>query len=110
MMPEKDIEKACLELLNKAGFFAWKLFDNTRSEGGRHRGAQPFQVKGQSDAIAIKDGRIWFIEFKTIVGKQSRFQKVFQGKIEGQGGCYILIRTIDECRAFIVSQPLKIGA
>jgi len=105
MTPEKHIEKTCLEILNKNGFFAWKLFDNTRSENGIHRGAQPFQIRGQSDAIAIKDGRTWFIEFKTSIGKQSTFQKAFQAKIEAQGGLYLLVRSVDEMKEWIKIAP-----
>jgi len=101
MTLEKHIEKTCLELLNKNGFFAWKLYDNTRSENGRHRGSQPFQVRGQSDAIAVKNGHTWFIEFKTIVGQQSKFQKAFQGKLEAHKCDYVLIRSVDECKEFI---------
>jgi len=53
--------------------------------------------KGSPDRIAIKDGRVLFLEIKKPVGwKHSDYQKQFMKDIKEHNGEYYLIRNLDE--------------
>jgi len=52
--------------------------------------------KGISDFIAVKDGRVLFIETKTPKNKQSSDQKEFEQEITSHGGEYFVVRSLDE--------------
>mgnify|MGYP001446516152 CR=1 FL=1 len=52
--------------------------------------------KGIPDLIAVKNGRVLFIELKTPRGRQSDYQRKFQADLEAHGGEYILCRGIDD--------------
>ena len=52
--------------------------------------------KGIPDLIAVRDGRVIFIELKTARGRQSDYQKKFQADLEAAGGEYVLCRGVDE--------------
>ena len=52
--------------------------------------------KGIPDLIAVRDGRVIFIELKTARGRQSDYQKKFQADLEAAGGEYILCRGIED--------------
>ncbi len=54
--------------------------------------------RGISDLIAVKGGRVLFIEMKTATGRQSRHQKVFQADVEASGGEYILCRGVEDLK------------
>jgi Holliday junction resolvase len=51
---------------------------------------------GLPDRIAIKDGRVLFIEIKAPKGVQSNYQKRFQKYIECCGGEYVLARSVED--------------
>ena len=51
---------------------------------------------GLPDRIAIKNGRVLFIEVKRPGGKQSDHQREFQHNIWLQGGQYILVKCVDD--------------
>ena len=52
--------------------------------------------KGIPDLIAVRDGRVLFIELKTARGRQSVHQVKFQADLEAAGGEYILCRGADD--------------
>ena len=52
--------------------------------------------KGICDRIAIKNGRVLFIEVKRPGGKQSVNQMAFQNDIWAKGGQYILVKCLDD--------------
>ena len=52
--------------------------------------------KGISDRIAVKDGRVLFLEIKAPGGKLSDDQKDFQANIENVGGKYYVIHSLEE--------------
>ena len=52
--------------------------------------------KGIPDLIAVRDGRVIFIELKTARGRQSDYQKKFQADLEAAGGEYVLCRGIED--------------
>jgi len=52
--------------------------------------------KGIPDIIAIKNNRVLFLEIKRPSGKQSDYQKQFQADIEGQGGEYYIVKSLED--------------
>jgi Holliday junction resolvase len=52
--------------------------------------------KGIPDLIAVKNGRVLFIELKTARGRQSDYQRKFQADLEAAGGEYVLCRGVDD--------------
>lgn len=58
---------------------------------------------GQCDIVCInKYGNVSFLELKNgKTGKQSDNQKYFEQEIKCRGGNYVLIRTFDDCVAFV---------
>lgn len=54
-------------------------------------------VAGISDMVLIRDkGRVVWMEFKTLTGKQRDKQKRFEDKVKSRGHIYIVIRTFEE--------------
>jgi Holliday junction resolvase len=52
--------------------------------------------KGMSDIVAVKSGRVLFVEVKAPKGKQRPAQVDFQREIEEHGGVYVLARSIED--------------
>ncbi|MEA2016249.1 MAG: hypothetical protein U9O59_06055, partial [Actinomycetota bacterium] len=82
---ENNIKKQVKDYLDIMGWFNFPLTAGIGS------------YKGAPDRIAIKGGRVLFLEIKKPVGwKQSDGQKQFQKDIEEHNGEYYLIRNLDE--------------
>lgn len=94
-LTEKQFEKTIATKLTKLGWFTWKPFDSAKYIDGSFR-KDPFQIRGASDLIAIKDGLVVFIEIKLQRGKLSKYQEAFQERITGSGGIYVVIRPDDD--------------
>ncbi len=56
---------------------------------------------GGADLIGLWHGRFVAIEIKTETGRQSPDQKLFQRLIEAKGGEYVILRSVDEARAWV---------
>lgn len=80
---ENDIKRQVKEYLDVKGWFNFPLIAGL--------GSYP----GLPDRIAIKGGRVLFLEIKRPGGKQSKYQKQFQANIEKAGGEYILVDSIE---------------
>ena len=81
---EKDIRRQIQDYLSWTG---WFIYYNLAGLGS---------YPGLSDLVAIKNGRVVYIEVKTRRGRQSEYQKKFQEMIEAAGGTYILARGIED--------------
>ena len=57
--------------------------------------------KGAPDLIAGKDGRCYWLELKTTVGRQSEEQKAFQALAPVFGAQYIVVRTLDDLKGIV---------
>jgi hypothetical protein len=57
--------------------------------------------RGISDLIAIKNGRVLFIECKAPEGQLSKYQKRFKRNIEASGGIYIVARGYEDIEEVI---------
>ena len=85
LITEKDIRRVCKDYLLVKGWFVFHLLQGL--------GCYP----GLTDMVAVKEGRVLFIELKrTGKGKQTERQKIFQADIERAGGEYILAECLED--------------
>jgi hypothetical protein len=101
-MSERTLQNAIINLLRLNGWFAYSqdtkgTFDPTT---GRFR-ANPSRVTGVSDVLAIKKGRVLFIEVKQPKGKQTPNQIEFKRQIEEHGGEYYVARSLEDAQVMI---------
>ena len=81
---ENEIKKLTKDYLNIRGWYHFHILQGMGA------------FKGIPDIIAIKGGRVLFIECKTIKGRQSDHQIEFQRNIEYQGGEYVLVDCLEK--------------
>jgi len=83
---ENQIQSAIRECLQWQGWFVIR-----HQQGlGCH--------KGLSDLTAVKNGRVVWIEVKTLKGKLSEWQEKFRTEIEAHGGKYLVARKLDDVK------------
>ena len=92
-MLESEVKKKCKEWLDKNGWFSF----NIHQQG-------MYCYKGISDRIAIKNGRVIFIEYKSDTGRQRPEQIEFERKIKEAGGEYILVRSVEELSFYLTGE------
>lgn len=84
-MLESDVKRKVREYLLRSGWFVFNI----------HQQGQ-FCHRGISDYIAVKNGRVLFIEVKKPVGgKQSSYQIKFERDITEHGGEYLLVNSLE---------------
>ncbi len=83
-LKESDIKKQVVPYLRLKGWFVFPVM----------QGALAY--RGISDLIAIKQGRVLFIELKVAKGVLSDYQKKFQEDITIHGGEYLVIRSVED--------------
>lgn len=82
---EDDIKNQVKDYLDLRRYFHFPLFQGL--------GSYP----GLPDRIAIKNGKVYFIEAKKpIGGKQSGDQIKFQQNIENEKGKYMLVKSLED--------------
>ena len=81
---ENDIKKQVKDYLSLKGYFHFYLLAGMGA------------YKGIPDIIAIKNNRVLFLEIKRLGGKLSEWQQQFQLDIEGQGGEYYIIKSLED--------------
>lgn len=86
---ESGIKKLCRDALELTGWFIFPILQGL--------GCHP----GISDFIAIRYGRVLFIETKSINGEQRPNQIEFQNMIESHGGEYWLISCYEDIEKMI---------
>lgn len=84
--PEGRVKQGVREYMRIMGWFIFPIMQG------------PLSHPGISDYIAIKDGKVLFIECKAPGNNQSAVQKIFQEKTEAHGGIYELVRDFEELR------------
>jgi hypothetical protein len=60
-------------------------------------------IKGRADMEMLWKGKLYYFEFKTLIGKQSQDQKDFKLKVESHGAEYYIIRTESDFRERVQS-------
>ena len=81
---ENDVKRVVKDYLSIKGWFNFPLTAGM--------GSYP----GLPDRIAIKNGRVLFIEVKRPGGKQSDHQRQFQNDIWFKGGHYVLVMCLED--------------
>lgn len=89
LLTENDIKKQVKDYLNIKGWFNFHVLQGLGA------------YKGIPDRIAIKNGRVLFIEIKKPKGKQSLNQTLFQKELEYASGEYILVRCLEDLIKYI---------
>jgi len=56
---------------------------------------------GGADLIGCFRGRFLAVEIKTPTGRQSPEQRAFQQLIESKGGIYVILRSVEDARAWL---------
>ena len=84
MISENEIKRQVKDYLNIKGYFHFHILQGIGA------------FKGIPDIIAIKNGRVLFLEIKRPGGKQSEHQRQFQIFIEGHGGEYYIVKNLDD--------------
>lgn len=56
---------------------------------------------GGSDLVGVYRGRAVFVEIKTETGRQSPEQRQFQQCVERHGAIYVVLRSVDDARAWL---------
>ena len=88
MTSESKIQASCIQHAKKQGWFVLKVIR--------------CNVNGYPDATFFKDGKTFFVEFKTAIGKQSELQKYVENELIKQGFNYFLIRDLKEFQKIII--------
>jgi Holliday junction resolvase len=89
LTPENIVKRQIKDYLWIKGWFNFPLLQSL--------GCYP----GAPDRIAIKDGRVLFIEIKSATGKQSPYQKRFEKYVTACGGEYLLARCVEDVMTII---------
>jgi len=83
------------------GLLCYNLNNSKNAIDGAKNKAMGLQP-GRSDMVLYYCGNAYMIEFKTETGIQSYVQEEWQIKIEKQGFKYIIIRSLEEFKQFIL--------
>ena len=87
--PENIVKKQVKDWLYWRGWFSFHVLQGL----GAYRGIP--------DRIAVKGGRVLFIEVKSKSGVLSDDQRRFKETIEAQGGYYIIARSCDDVEKYV---------
>lgn len=60
--------------------------------------------RGMPDLIAVKQGRVLWIECKSPLGQQSMHQMRFQADLEAHGGEYVLVRSVEDLQRYLLGE------
>ena len=88
MISESKIQASCITYAKKNGWFVLKVIR--------------CNVNGFPDTALFKDGKTFFVEFKTEIGKQSKLQEYVESELVKQGFKYYLIRDLKEFQKIII--------
>lgn len=58
-------------------------------------------LKGVSDLVVVLPQKVIFVELKTAKGVQSKYQKIFQNRVEKLGHEYYIVRSLEEFKLCI---------
>jgi hypothetical protein len=88
MISESKIQASCIKYAKSKGWFVLKVIR--------------CNINGYPDCTFFKDGKTFFVEFKTEIGKQSKLQQYVESELISQGFKYFLIRDLKEFKKSIV--------
>ena len=88
--PENLIKEQIKDYLDIMGWFHFPILQGLGA------------YKGICDRIAIKDGKVLFIEVKGPKGRLSNHQEEFKKNIEAAGGIYITAKSYEDIGRFVI--------
>ena len=92
--PENKIKDECVEWLNLNRWFHFNIKQ------------AKFCYKGISDRIALKKGRVFFIEFKTPKCNQSEDQLKFERDVVSHGCHYLIVTKSEDIENYLFFNKL----
>ena len=87
-MLESKIQSACINHAKKNGWIVLKVIR--------------CNINGFPDATFFKDGKTFFVEFKTEIGKQSKLQENIEKQLVSSGFNYFVIRNLKDFQNIII--------
>jgi hypothetical protein len=87
MTSESKIQASCIKYAKSKGWYVLKVIK--------------CNVNGFPDSALFKDGKTFFVEFKTAIGKQSELQEYVESELIKQGFKYFLVRDLKEFQKII---------
>lgn len=100
-MTEHDIQNSIRLKLSELGFCVFRI-NTGKVQTKDRRWFDSGVPKGFSDLIAVKDGKIYFIEVKTETGKPSKEQNKFLAVMRDQYGCVAgICRSVEDALELI---------
>ena len=99
---EFDLQAACVYWFRKnyRNCLIWSIPNEAAATKAAHF-RKLGMLAGVSDTIIAMPGRIVFVEFKAMDGKQSREQKAFERKIRSLGFEYYVVRSEDQFKQIV---------
>lgn len=103
ILTESQIELLICHYLSFEKVFFWKsvstgYFDTASKRFRRQH--NPYAINGVSDLLLVIEGKLYCWELKTARGAQSASQKLFEERLQKEGGAqYRVIRSLEEARA-----------
>ena len=94
--PEADIRIGIRRFLKNLGWAVWDMEQNRPTR----------QTPGFSDLVALGHGHILFIEVKTTKGRRTEAQDVFAGEVHGNGGTYLVWRSVKDAWDWLETQGI----
>lgn len=97
-VPESDVVRGIIEHFRFRGGYAFRnntgggRFSNPGSDSVRY---VQFSEPGAADVIGVFEGRAYFFEAKTELGKVSELQHAWRAQIEAVGGIWRVCRPSD---------------
>ena len=64
-------------------------------------------LAGVADLILLAEGKVLFVEMKTMKGRQTERQKLFQHNVERLGFQYVVCRSFDEFRSEVTKWLIR---
>jgi Holliday junction resolvase len=83
---ETLVKNGVRQYLRIKGWFVFNIVQNA------------FSHPGIADIVAVRSGKVLWIECKGPKGKQSEAQKLFEQNITAAGGLYLLVRDFEELK------------
>lgn len=110
-MTESQLQTAIrLELGKNAALALWR--NNVGMAWMRNGDPIKFGVggPGAADLIGLYRGRFVAVEIKTATGRQSPEQRTFQALVERHHGIYVILRSVEDARAWLTSLVSDVAA
>ena len=112
--PEADLQRAVVSALRVAlpkGAIVHHCVNEVTEPGPRGARRQAILVgmgvhPGFADLIVLSEGRVLFLELKSLKGRLSEAQEVFRDAVQAQGFGWALVRSLDDALGALADHGL----